>query len=69
MYVVFIYGLSPSRVRNGWRVFDMDFIIMFFLVGAIIAAGIAIWLNTKSGKNGLQVCNLCIRHLFTQVLF
>ena len=47
----------------------MDFIIMFFLVGAIIAAGIAIWLNTKSGKNGLQVCNLCIRHLFTHVLF
>ena len=53
MYVVFIYGLSPSRVRNGWRVFDMDFIIMFFLVGAIIAAGIAIWLNTKSGKKWL----------------
>lgn len=31
----------------------MDFIIMFFLVGAIIAAGIAILLNTKSGKKWL----------------
>lgn len=32
----------------------MDFMIAFFTVGSIIAAGIAIWINTKSGKKWLE---------------
>lgn len=32
----------------------MDFMIMFFVVGIAIAAGIAIWLNTRPGKKWLE---------------
>lgn len=32
----------------------MDFMIAFFLTGSIIAIGIAIWINTKSGKKWLE---------------
>ncbi len=32
----------------------MDFLIMFFSAGLIIAGGIAIWINTKSGKKWLE---------------
>ncbi len=32
----------------------MDFMITFFTVGSIIATGIAIWINTKSGKKWLE---------------
>ena len=31
----------------------MDFMIMFFGAGIVISIGIAIWLNTKSGKKWL----------------
>lgn len=32
----------------------MDFLIIFFSIGTIIAAGIAIWMNTKRGKKWLS---------------
>lgn len=31
----------------------MDFLIMFFSIGVVIAAAIAIWINTKHGKKWL----------------
>lgn len=31
----------------------MDFLIIFFSVCIVIAAGIAIWINTKAGKKWL----------------
>ncbi len=31
----------------------MDFLILFFAICLVIAIGIAIWINTKSGKKWL----------------
>lgn len=32
----------------------MDFLIIFYSVCSVIAGGIAIWINTKSGKKWLS---------------
>ena len=36
----------------------MDSLLIFMTGVAIIAAGLAFWVNTKMGKNGLIVCKV-----------
>ena len=47
----------------------MGALIGLFCIMAVVGSAIAIWLNTKFGKKWLESLNLCIWHLFTQVLF